>query len=49
MRLRKNGAKTADSNYVTEKIILAIEDKNTYNTAYTRDKCLSQPNRRIKV
>ena len=49
MRLWKNEAKSVARNYVTEKIILAIEDKNTYNTAYTRDKCLSQPNRRIKV
>jgi hypothetical protein len=34
---------------VIEKIILAFISKNTYNTSYTRDKCLSQSNRRIKV
>jgi hypothetical protein len=40
---------TAFSDNVIEKIILAIGEKNPYNTSYTRDKCLSQSNRRIKV
>ena len=49
VRLWKMIKNTVLSDNVIEKIILAFISKNTYNTSYTRDKCLSQSNRRIKV